>query len=127
MTNILMVNIARLDKRLKIAAIANRLGLSVKTVGPQDFAKPIGVLAGAAEDLPEGDGTPFSEEMLVLCSVDEGTFHEFLGQLRSQKVPVALKAVLTEHNAAWSVSALYRAISQERQAMMQGRKSPHHL
>lgn len=125
MTNILMVNIARLDKRLKIAAIANRLGLSVKTVAPQDFAKPLGVLAGAAENLPEGEGTPFSEEMLVLCNIDEGTFHEFLGQLRSQKVPVALKAVLTEHNAAWSVSALYRAVSQERQAMTQGRKSPH--
>lgn len=125
MTNILMVNIARLDKRLKIAAIANRLGLSVKTVAPQDFAKPVGVLAGTAEDLPEGDGAPFSEEMLILCSLDEGIFHEFLGQLRSQKVPVALKAVLTEHNAAWSVSALYRAVSQERQAMTQGKRSPH--
>ncbi len=125
MTNILMVNIARLDKRLKIAAIANRLGLSVKTVGPQDFAKSIGVLAGAAEDLPDGEGGSFSEEMLVLCNLDEGTFHEFLAQLRSQKVPVALKAVLTEHNAPWSVSALYQAISQERRAMEQGRKSPH--
>ena len=125
MTNILMVNIARLDKRLKIAAIANRLGLSVKTVSAPDFARPGWVLAGVAEDLPDGDGGPFSEEMLVLCSLDEGTFHEFLAQLRSQKVPVALKAVLTEHNAAWSVSALYQAISQERRAMEQGRKSPH--
>ena len=125
MAGILMVNIARLDKRLKIAAIANRLGLSVKTVSSQDFSKPIGVLAGAAEDLPEGDGTPFSEEMLVLCNLEEGTFHEFLAQLRSQKVPVAMKAVLTEHNAPWSVSSLYRAVSQERQAMEQGRKSPH--
>ena len=51
MAGILMVNIARLDKRLKIAAIANRLGLSVKTVPSQDFSKPIGVLAGAAEDI----------------------------------------------------------------------------
>ena len=31
MTGILMVNIARLDKRLKIAAIANRLGYLPRT------------------------------------------------------------------------------------------------
>ena len=40
MTGILMVNIARLDKRLKIAAIANRLGLSVKRYLPRTFPSP---------------------------------------------------------------------------------------
>ena len=125
MTNVLLVNIPRMDKRLKIAAIANRLGLSVKTVGSADFSKAVGTLAGLPEAYPEGEGTPFDGEMLVLCGVEEGTFHQFLSQLRSRKVPVALKAVLTEHNAAWSVSKLHGAIQQEHEAMQKGLMSPH--
>lgn len=125
MVNVLLVNIPRMDKRLKIAAIANRLGLSVKTVGSADFGKAIGTLAGLPEAYPEGEGTPFEDEMLVLCGIEEGTFHQLLAQLRSQKVPVTLKAMLTEHNAAWSVSTLHQAILEEHLAMQKGLKSPH--
>ncbi len=125
MVNVLLINIPRMDKRLKIAAIANRLGLSVKTVGSADFGKAIGTLAGLPETYPEGEGTPFEDEMLVLCGIEERTFHQFLSQLRSQKVPVTLKAMLTEHNASWSVSALHQAILEEHRAMQKGFKSPH--
>lgn len=125
MMNLLMVNISRMDKRLKIAAIANRLGLSVKSVGKEDFGKAVGTLAGLPGTFPEGEGAVFSDEMLVLCGVDEGIFQEFLAAIRAQKVPVVLKAVLTEHNASWSVSALYSAIAQEHEAMKKGLQSPH--
>lgn len=125
MVNVLLINIPRMDKRLKIAAIANRLGLSVKTVGSADFGHAIGTLAGLPGAYPEGEGTPFEDEMLVLCGIEERTFHELLSQLRSQKVPVTLKAMLTEHNASWSVSALHEAILEEHEAMQKGIKSPH--
>ena len=125
MTNLLLVNIPRMDKRLKIAAIGNRLGLSVKTVGSADLGKAIGTLAGLPGEYPEGEGAPFEDEMLVLCGIEEETFHALLAQLRSQKVPVTLKAVLTEHNASWSVSSLHGAIRQEHEAMQKGFGSPH--
>lgn len=125
MTNLLMVNIARMDKRLKIAAIANRLGLSVKTVGKENFGKAVGALAGLPGTFPEGEGAAFSDEMLVLCGIDDSVFQEFLASIRAQKVPVPLKAVLTEHNASWSVSTLHSAIAQEHEAMKKGMQSPH--
>ena len=125
MTNLLMVNIARIDKRLKIAAIANRLGLSVKTVTSGDFGKALGTLAGLPGTFPEGEGSGFSDEMLVLCGIEDGVFQELLAGIRVQKVPVTLKAVLTEHNASWSVSALHCAIVQEHEAMKKGIQSPH--
>lgn len=126
MVNLLIYNIAG-DKLRKIQTLAIRLGFRTRVVKPEEYALPLGQLAqlSGAETLAPGDGTPFEEEMLVLCNVSSQAFQAFLSGLRSQKTPVTLKAVLTEHNLSWSSSRLHAAIRAEHEAMRQGIRSPH--
>ena len=126
MNNLLIYNIGA-EKRRRIQTLAIRLGFRTRVVKPEEFALPLGQLAQipGAESLQPGDGTVFDDEMLVLCNVPSQAFQAFLSGLRSQKTPVTLKAVLTEHNAAWSSAALHDAIRAEHEAMQKGIRSPH--
>lgn len=117
------------EKLRKIQTLAIRLGFCTRVVKPEEYMLPLGQLAGrpGAEALQPGDGTPFDDEMLVLCNVPSQTFQAFLAGLRTQKTPVTLKAVLTEHNASWSSSALHGAIREEHEAMSRRKNSPHNV
>ena len=127
MGHLLIYDIQDAGKLRKIQTLAIRLGFRVRAVKPEEFSRPLGALVNlpGAETLAEGDGTPFSDEMLVLCNVSTQAFQAFLSGLRTQKTPVALKAMLTQHNIGWSSSALHKAILEEHQAMQQGKQSPH--
>lgn len=124
MNNLLMYNIPP-EKARRIKAIALQLGFRIRVVKPEEYGQSVGCLAGLPETKVQGGAEPFAEEMLVLCGVEGPAFHSFLAQLRSKKVPVTLKAVLTEHNAAWSSSKLHASISQEHEAMRTAGKSIH--
>lgn len=71
MYQLLMYNMESSDKSRKIKAIAARMKLRFRVVEPEEFSLPLGRLAEipGGEAMPEGDGTPFGEEMLVLCNV----------------------------------------------------------
>lgn len=127
MYQLLMYNMESPDKSRKIKAIATRMKLRFRVVEPEEFSLPLGRLAEipGGEAMPEGDGTPFGEEMLVLCNVPGAAFQNFLAQLRAQKVPVTLKAALTEYNISWSSTKLYREIAAEHQAMLEGKWNIH--
>ena len=126
MENLLIYNIAG-EKLRKIQTLAIRLGFRTRVVKPEEYGLPLGVLAQlpGAETLPQGDAVPFEDEMLVLCNVQSKAFQSFLNGLRSQKTPVTLKAMLTEHNVSWTSSALHDAIRQEHEAMMKNVQSSH--
>ena len=97
MVNLLLYNIAAPEKLRKIQTLAIRLGFRTRVVRQEEFALPIGALVElpGAEALESGDGTAFSDEMLVLCNVSGQAFQAFLSGLRTQKTPVALKAMTT--------------------------------
>lgn len=124
MNNLLMYNIPP-EKSRKIKAIALQLGFRIRVVKPEEFGQSVGCLAGLPETQVQGGGEAFSDEMLVLCGVEGLAFHGFLAQLRAKKAPVTLKAVLTEHNAAWSSSKLHKNLTQEHEAMRASGKSAH--
>lgn len=93
--------------------------LRLRPVAPAEYGQPIGALAGllppSEAEAPEADVT---EEMLILCGLSEAALSRFLQAFRRQGVPpVALKAVLTPTNAAWTVPALFRELCRERAAM----------
>ena len=85
------------------------------------LAKNSGLLVAMPTRIPAA----FTDEMLVLCFVEGKAFHSFLAQLREKKVPVTLKAVLTEHNAQWTSSKLHESLVQEYEMLKSAGKSVH--
>ncbi|MDD6856535.1 MAG: DUF3783 domain-containing protein [Candidatus Faecousia sp.] len=127
MVNLLLYNIAAPEKLRKIQTLAIRLGFRTRVVRQEEFALPIGALVElpGAEALESGDGTAFSDEMLVLCNVSGQAFQAFLSGLRTQKTPVALKAMTTEHNLSWSSSKLHGELAAEHENMKKVQKTIH--
>ena len=127
MVNLLLYNIAAPEKLRKIQTLAIRLGFRTRVVRQEEFALPIGALVElpGAEALESGDGTAFSDEMLVLCNVSCQAFQSFLSGLRTQKTPVALKAMTTEHNLSWSSSKLHGELAAEHENMKKVQKTIH--
>ena len=81
-----------------------------------------------ARDVAEGQSgeQAFSDEMLVMAYFPQGMMNVFLQGLRRAGVaPVALKAVLTPTNAAWSSAQLHEELSREHAAMTAGQTSAH--
>ena len=64
-------------------------------------------------------------QMLVLCNVSGQAFQAFLSGLRTQKTPVALKAMTTEHNLSWSSSKLHGELAAEHENMKKVQKTIH--
>ena len=98
---------------------ARRLGLP-----PEDFSLPVGALLGEPGYTPSaGAGEGFEDEMLLMEEMDGA----FLDLLRQSRAPVALKAVVTGQNKAWSSEALHRELRREHEAMRRiaGKKPVH--
>ena len=85
---------------------------------PEDFSLPVGALLGEPGYAPSaGAGEGFEDEMLLMEEMDGA----FLDLLRQSRAPVALKAVVTGHNKAWSSEALHRELRREHEAMQKAR------
>ena len=113
MPKVLLFNIHDADKRMKIRVAALRAGLEAVEVGEADFARPIGSLFGLEGFAPAAEAESFSEEMLVMETLSS----PLLDAMRASGAAVALKAVLTEQNSAWSAAALCRELKREHEAM----------
>ena len=112
------------EKLGRLRVLALRLGIGVRVVEPEQFALPVGALAGvlnAPETIEEAE--PFSDEMLVMAHFRPGMLDAFLNGFRQSRIPsVKLKAMLTETNAAWSAARLHREILAEHEQMEAMRK-----
>ena len=120
MNHLLMYNIPP-EKAGKIKAIALRHGFRIRVVQPEEFGRSIAALAGFPETQVQGDGTVFSDEMLVMAGFSPALMNRLLQTFRQMKIPpVPLKAMLTETNGRWDSCRLYREISAEHEAMTRG-------
>ena len=89
-----------------------RMGIRIRNIGPDQVMETVGYLAGM-----EG----FQVEMMVLKQFSNRRLDELLMNLRKAGVPkIALKAVLTEHNSAWTFYHLYEELKEEHEAMAAG-------
>ena len=126
MAQVLLYNITDDAKRQKIGLAAWKLGIAARSVKPEEYSQPLGWLLGLEGFSPaEGEAELFSQEMLVMHGLSSQQFSGFLDALRRNRVPVALKAVATEHNVAWSSATLCRELQQEHEAMKDAGKSVH--
>jgi hypothetical protein len=104
----LLYNFKDAARLQKVRFALFKLGVSGRIVAPEELSQPIGYLCdlegfSPVEETVEGG---FSDEMLALLS-----------SLRRSRVVVALKAVVTEDNAAWSSLQLHDELRQEHEAM----------
>ena len=96
----------------KMQVVCLRLGIRVQAVG---------ALAGVLPRDPDAPAAPLPGEMLVLAHFRPGMLEGLLQGFRAAHIPpVALKAMLTDTNAAWTAPALYTEIAREHAAMHGG-------
>ena len=126
MAQVLLYNITDDAKRQKIGFAAWKLGIGSRCVPAEDFAHPLGYLLGLEGFGPSAEPAErFEREMLVMHGLNPAQFSGFLDALRRNRVPVALKAVATGHNVAWSSAALCRELQREHEAMKAAGQSVH--
>ena len=118
MAEVFLYNIGG-EKLRKIRTALIRLGLSGRTVSYSEYGHPIGFLAGIEGFEPSGEysGEDFTGEMLLMSGLSSRQFSALLDALRASRCTVTLKAVVTESNALWSSSELYRALRTEHDTM----------
>ena len=121
MPTLLLCNIPP-QKRGKLQVLALQLGCRVQVVPPERFGDKLEELLSGAAPGP-GTADPFAEELLVMASLDERRLDALLNGLRRQRIPIALKAVLTPTNAGWTAQALYAELCREREAFAAGRQA----
>ena len=111
------------ERAARIRGLCAVWKLRFHAVPPEAFGEPVGALAGvlAPTGAPAPEA-PFAEEMLVLCHLREQALQGFLHGFRRAAIPpVALKAVLTPTNAAWTAQALHDELRREHEAMQRQR------
>ena len=111
----LLYNFKDAARLQKVRFALFKLGVSGRIVAPEELSQPIGYLCDLEGFSPVEDG--FSDEMRVLCGLSGPQLDALLSSLRRSRVVVALKAVVTEDNAAWSSLQLHDELRQEHEAM----------
>ena len=103
------------EKRAAVWGIAIQCGCRCVTVEKEQFGS---TLAQILADEPGGapPDQPFTEELLVLSGLSDQQMDTLLTFLRQKRIFIALKAVVTPTNAAWTVQKLYGELCRERAA-----------
>ncbi len=125
MAKVLLYNFTDPERRMRIRLCLHRLGIACTEVVPEEQGHPLGLLLGLDGYAPGEAAAPFTEEMLVMYALSREQFSGLLESLRRSGVPVALKAVVTETNIAWSSGRLHRELAAEHAAMAARGRSVH--
>ena len=105
----------------KLRFLCMKLGLAVKPIPAEDCCQPIGALCGLSAPVEAAPAENFAEEMLIFCHMDNAQVNRFLQTAKQMRfAPVALKAILTPTNAAWTPAQLCAELKDERAAVMKG-------
>lgn len=104
----------------RLSALCEAQGIRVRAVRRDEYALPIGALAGipVAPREPRAQTDGFDDEMLVMCHMLSDQMDGFLRGMRACGIPrIALKAVLTPYNVAWDSRHLRDELAREHEQM----------
>ncbi len=121
MAMVLLYNFQDPARRMAVKLCLHRQGISCRDVAPEEQGHPLGLLLGREGFDPGAAAAAFTEEMLVLHDLSPAQLNSLLDALRRDGLRIALKAVVTETNIAWSSERLHRELRAEH-AAMQGRR-----
>ncbi len=109
-------------KAQQVIALCRTLQFTAKPILEADAGKTVGTLTGISgasaktDKLPAGYTLP---ELLIFRDFSETALDLFLTAYRKSGIsPVALKAVVTQHNKDWTLYALVEELQRERAAML---------
>ena len=111
------------QKTLSVRILAQKLGLRVLIAAPTQLDLPIADIL--AQKPGEGSGESLPGEMLVMAGLNGKIADLFLQGLRRAHAGVALKAMLTPTNSAWTPRALYAELQRERDTIENGKGTAH--
>lgn len=117
MSCILLFNLTDEEKKTAIRLTAMRYGTPCFEVPPEQQGQTIEALLNGRSVLASPCRAPFADEMMVMNGLTGEAFHSILDTLRREGKSVRLKAVVTDHNRAWTALRLHREISTEAAAM----------
>lgn len=106
------------EQTAALKTVLVRMGVRIKNVEAASAGQTVGFLLGrkgfAESDAPaEAPSAP----MLVLDGFTEKRLEILLREMKAHGVSVPYKAIVTEHNIGWSLSALFAELVREHEAM----------
>lgn len=110
------------QKMSSLEAVCRKLGIRIKSVPKDDFAKPIGALMGFTIETGEeldvcAKSVDFDDEMLVLYNITGTGLDKFLKAIKQAEATVVLKAILTADNQSWLPCKLCEELKKEHEQM----------
>lgn len=99
--------------------------IRVKKVPRSDYCKPLGILAGIIKEEQTTEpyfGQELDAPMMIFVGISDGKLDSILQSLRSRKVRLPYKAVLTPTNALRTPLKCFEELRREHEAMSANRQ-----
>ena len=113
---VLYYGLASPQQEFKLRQLLTGLGIRWKRVDARDLNQTVGSLAEldapVAGTVPD-PATPPAESMIVMHQLSDAQINALLGQIRQSGLNIGLKAVVTEHNRAWTFLDLAAELRRE--------------
>ena len=98
------------------------MGISVKSVGEDEYSKPLSALVfgigKAADEI--GNADTIDEPMMILHGLERSLLDKAVTALRQNSVIIALKAITTPTNLDWSSVKVFENLKAEHEAFKKG-------
>lgn len=109
------------EKGKRVRTVLTGLGMAVKSIDQDQLLQTLGYCA----DLPGFEAKPdryagpeLADEVLIMRDLSDDRLHLLLTALKEAGVgPIALKAVVTEHNQTWTLLDLISELRHEHEIM----------
>lgn len=97
----------------------------IKKVPLSDYCKPLGILAGIIKEEQTAEpylGEELDAPMMIFVGISDRKLDSMLQSLRSRKVRLPYKAVLTSTNALWTPLKCFEELRREHEVMSANRQ-----
>ena len=115
------VNISE-EKAAVISKVMSALGGSFQAADKDCGADSIGFICGIKGYAKNEQRLDVSEELLIFSGLTPNELNKAVNKLRDKGCSIPLKAMVTQHNREWTVSALAKELAAEHEYMTSRRK-----
>lgn len=108
----------QVENPLKVKQAVATMRLRVESVPTTNFQQTIdSLINGECCEQEIKEHLLPKESLLLMCGLTSGEVDQVLSRLRSQKIRISYKAVLTPTNRNWNVYELYEEMEKEKKAI----------
>lgn len=107
----------------EIKRLAEGKKIKVISVPSTQFGYSLKELEHGISDKPAREITLPKKSLILFCHVSEKHFDRLLFEMKSRKIPVDFKAVLTPTNQNWTIDRLYMELAFEQNQLLRENNS----